>query len=183
MNRYILFLLLSNSIWVFGSGLLGPLYTVFAQRIGGDILELSAAYALFLITTGVLSIIIGKISDHHSKRRLLLAGFIINMIATFSYILVDTPLKLFVVQAALGVAAALAGPTWDSLFSKHVDKKQIGTEWGLYEGGTPIITGIALILGALVITYTNFVDLFLIMGTIQVVATLTFATSFLHPKR
>ena len=73
MNKYLKNLLLGAWVWYFGAGLFGPLYAVFAERIGGDILEITGAYSLFLIVVGVMSIYIGRISDHHSKKKLMIS--------------------------------------------------------------------------------------------------------------
>ena len=64
-------LLYSNNFWAFGEGMLGPLYAVFAEKIGGSILDISWAWSIYLIVTGALVIIIGKISDDRfSKEKL-----------------------------------------------------------------------------------------------------------------
>ncbi len=183
MNRYLKILLLGSWIWYFGAGLFGPLYAVFAEQIGGDILDITGAYALFLIVVGVMSIYIGKISDHHSKKKLMIFGFLLNAIATFGYLLVNNPLKLFVVQGLLGVAVALVNPTWDSLFSAHLDKKHFGQEWGISEGGPSIIMGVALLIGGFILTKFNFQTLFIIMGTIQVIATIVQAQIYRLDKK
>jgi len=172
MNKRFLNLLASNYIWWFGAGLLGPLYAVFAEKIGGDILELTGAYALYLILAGILSIYIGHISDHHSKKYLLLAGCSLNALATFGYLLVDSPLKLFMVQGLFGISAALSYPAWDSLFTMSLEKKHLGAEWGLSEGGPLIVSGIAILLGGLIITYFSFTVLFITMGIVQVIGTI-----------
>jgi MFS family permease len=171
MNRYIKVLLTGSYLWYFGAGLFGPLYALFAQDIGGDILDLTAAYSLYLISTGLLSICVGRLSDSHSRYRLMMAGYAINAMATFGYLLVDTPNKLFVIQALLGVAAAFATPTWDSLFAIHIDRKRIGEEWGYCDGGPNIVSGVALLAGGLVAASLGFATLFILMGTIEVVAT------------
>ncbi len=172
MNRYRKILLASSYVWYFGEGLLGPLYAVFAQRIGGDVLELTGAYALYLIVMGALSIYIGEFTTHDSKKRLMTLGYGLNAVATFGYLLVDNPLKLFVVQGALGVAAALATPTWNSLFSMHDDKKHVGSGWGLDTGGSNITLGLAAIAGGFIMANFGFVPLFALMGIIQVASTI-----------
>lgn len=180
MNRYQKVLLLSSYVWFFGEGLLGPLYAVFTAHIGGDILELTGAYALYLITMGCLSIYIGKFSDHHSKKFLMTLGYSLNAIVTFGYLFVDSPFKLFAIQGLLGIAAALATPTWNSLFSMYEEKKHAGEEWGLDNGGSQIISGLAVITGGFIITYFSFTSLFLLMGIIQILSTLILLHSFYH---
>jgi MFS family permease len=183
MNRYQKVLLLSSYIWFFGEGLLGPLYAVFTQRIGGDILELTGAYAFYLIMMGALAIFVGKFSDHHSKKYLITVGYGLNAVVTFGYLFVDSPFRLFFVQGLLGVAAALATPTWNSLFSIYEDRKHVGEEWGLDSGGSQIITGLAVITGGFIITYSSFTALFVLMGIIQVMATLVLARMFSFGKK
>ncbi len=178
MNRYQKILLLSSYIWFFGEGLLGPLYAIFTQNIGGDVLELTGAYAFYLITMGVLTIFVGKFSDHHSKKYLMTFGYGLNAVATFGYLFVDNSFTLFFVQGLLGIASALATPTWNSLFSIYEDKKHVGEEWGLDNGGSQIIIGLATITGGLIITYFSFTALFVLMGIMQVISTLVLLHMF-----
>lgn len=182
MRRQIRLLLAGSYLWYFGEGLLGPLYAVFAQKIGGDILEITGAYAVYLITMGVISVLVGKFSDNHSKEKIMLAGYALNAVATFGYLFVNAPAMLFLVQGLLGVAAALATPTWDSLFSKYLDKKRAGEEWGLSDGGPHIVMGISLLFGGVVVSYFGFETLFIIMGTMQAIATVVQSFLILHNK-
>lgn len=165
-------LLYGSNIWYLGEGMFGPLLAIFAERIGGDILDISYAWATYLFATGLLIIIIGKISDSVSKEKLMIAGYALNAVFTFSYLLINSPVHLLFVQAGLGVAAAFATPTWESLYSLSGNRKQKGFEWGLFEGNTQIITAIAIILGGIIVTYFSFTVLFVTMGIIQVMATM-----------
>ena len=179
MNPYVKSLLLGSFLWYLGAGLFGPLYAVFAERIGGDILELTGAYALYLVTTGLLSIIIGRVIDgHRLKKHLMLAGYALNALGTFGYLVISTPSDLFLVQAVLGVAAALATPTWDALFSMHLDRNRVGFEWGVSAGMPNVVTGIALLVGGLIVAAYGFPTLFVVMGIIQVIATLVQASVY-----
>ena len=122
--RKIKILLYGSNLWYLGEGMLGPLFAIFAERIGGNILDISWAWATYLIVTGLLSIIIGKISDTKiSKEKLMIAGYLLNTIFTFSYLTVSEPIHLFFVQGGLGIAAALPSPTWSALYAKYEDKK------------------------------------------------------------
>ncbi len=173
VSRKIRILLYGSNIWYLGEGMLGPLFAVFAERIGGDILEISWAWAVYLFVTGILVMAIGKASDIRARKEVLMvAGYALNAAFTFAYLLVGSPLHLFLVQAGLGIAAALAMPTWEALYSLHGSRKQKGYEWGLVSGEAKIITGIAIIIGGLIVNYLSFTVLFITMGAIQVVATL-----------
>jgi MFS family permease len=172
INKRVKTLLYGSNLWYFGAGMLGPLFAVFAERIGGDILEISWAWATYLIVTGILVIFVGKISDEKiSKERLMVVGYALNALFTFGYLLVSSPIHLFLVQAGLGVASALAMPTWESLYAKYEDKRHDGYEWGLAGGEGYILTGIAMVIGGLVVNYLSFKILFITMGTVQIIAT------------
>jgi len=182
MNKREHILLYANNLWYFGAGMLGPLFAVFAERIGGDILEISWAWATYLIVTGVLVIFVGKISDEKiSKEKLMITGFALNALFTFGYLFVSSPLHLFIVQIGLGISNALAMPTWEALYSKYEDKKHDGYEWGLAGGEGSIISGIAIIIGGFIIGYLSFTVLFISMGIIQVIATIYQAKIFKYP--
>lgn len=67
MNKIEKYLLLALIFSAFAEGLLGPLYTIFVSEIGGDIFDISWAWASFLIVSGLLTIVLGKLSDKHNK--------------------------------------------------------------------------------------------------------------------
>lgn len=164
-------LLYSNNLWVFGEGMLGPLFAVFAQRLGGSILDISWAWSIYLIVTGILVIVIGKISDVKiSKEKLMITGSFLNALFTFGYIFVSSPVQLFLVEAGLGVAAALSSATWSALYSKHGDSSKAGYMWGLANGQAQLTMGVAIIVGGFIVNHFSFTILFITMGIIQAIA-------------
>jgi MFS family permease len=163
-------LLNGSNIWYMGEGMLGPLLAVFSERVGGDILDISIAWSIFLVLSGIISIIVGRLSDRFDKRKIMVAGYWLNAIMTFAYVFVSDPIHLFIVQAGLGIASALSTPTWDALIDEYSGKKQNGTVWGLAEGLPNIVTGVAIVVGGFLVTYQSFGVLFVVMGSIQVVA-------------
>jgi predicted MFS family arabinose efflux permease len=161
-------------MWYLGEGMLGPLFAVFAQRVGGNILDLTWAWATYVIVTGVLVSVVGSLSDRpwFSKSKVMVAGYALNAVCTFCYLLVSSAAGLFLVQACLGIASALSGPTWNSLYSLHEDKTKSGKAWGFASGQAHLMDGIAIIIGGLIVKYASFQVLFAIMGMIQVAATI-----------
>jgi MFS family permease len=151
--------------------MLGPLFAVFSERVGGDILDISIAWAVYLIVSGIVAVLVGYLSDKSKyTAHIMIFGFFLNAIFTFSYLLVDSQAKLLFVQAGLGIANALATPTWNSLYAKHQNPKRKGLIWGLADGGADIVTGCAIIIGGFIVTNYSFELLFLTMGTIQTIA-------------
>ena len=62
-------LLWGANLWYFGEGMLGPLLAIFAQRVGGNILDITTAWAIFLAVTGFCTIFVGRIADLFAKRQ------------------------------------------------------------------------------------------------------------------
>lgn len=172
MNVFERNLLIGGNLWYFGEGMLGPLFAVFTQRVGGDIFDITWAWATYLIVTGVCFIAVGKIVDRHvDARKVMVAGYALNALATFGYLLVSAPWHLFLVQIGLGLANAMATPTWDSLYAKHENKKHDTYQWGIAGGEAQMMTGVAVIAGGLIVTAFSFEVLFILMGCVQLLAT------------
>lgn len=171
-KRAIKVLLISNTLWSLGEGMLGPLYALFAGQMGGNVLDISWAWATYLVVKGLASIWVGKVSDRFfSKESLVITGFALNTLFTFGYLGVSSRLDLFAIEAGLGVAGALAGPTWRSLYSHYAGKKSSGWWWGLAVGSDDFVTALGIIIGGLIVAKLNFFGLFIIMGILQLVAT------------
>src|SRR5258707_13358552 len=105
-------LLCADVIWFFAEGMLGPLFAVFSEKVGGNVLNITWAWATYLLVTGTIMVVVGRFSDGRIRQEVLVvAGYALNAMFTFSYLMVSQPSHLFFVQAGLGFAAALATPT------------------------------------------------------------------------
>jgi MFS family permease len=173
LNKTQRLLLLASTCWFFGEGLLGPLFTVFAERVGGDLLDITYAWALFLITSGVLYIVFGKLfTKSNRKKEILVFGYALNTVFTFGYLLVHNSTQLFILQILLAIAEAICSPIWDAIFAKELDEKDDVFFWSVAGGHTHLVSGIAIAIGGLIAYYISFEALFVIMGIIQAIATI-----------
>lgn len=176
-------LLLGANIWYFGEGMMGPLFAIFAEKVGGDILDITWAWATYLIITGLVYIFVGKlINGKEYKEKVLVLGYALNALFTFGYLFVKSPTHLFIVQAGLGIAEAIGTPAWDSLYAKNLDDKMDSYAWGLSTGQSQIVTGLAFGIGGLITHFISFEVLFITMGIIQVIAVLVTAQLFFKKK-
>ena len=60
LNKTTKILLIASSLWYFGEGLLGPLFAIYAEKIGGDLLDITWAWAAYLMATGLFYVLVGK---------------------------------------------------------------------------------------------------------------------------
>lgn len=172
-NTPLKILLISNTLWDFGEGMFGPLFALFSDRIGGSILDISWAWTGYLVVKGITLIFSGKISDRWiSKESLTVAGYALNTIMTFAYLLVHSSGDLFLVECGLGMAAALTVPSWSSLYAKYIKQKNSGFLWGLARGQSDLVAALGMLIGGLIVARLSFNALFVTMGLIQLSATL-----------
>ena len=165
-------LIIASSLWYFGEGLFGPLFAVYAEKMGGDILDITWAWAAYLFVTGICYVLVGKLVNNSIyKNQVMLTGYGLNALLTFAYIFVYDTKTLFLVQVGLGIAEALSTPIWDSLFASNLEDTENTFHWGLATGHPHVISGIAIAIGGLIAHYLSFNTLFIFMGCIQLLAT------------
>ena len=116
---------------------------------------------------------VGKALQHSKyQKEVMILGYALNTIFTFFYLMVNSVTSLFFVQVGLGMAESLSTPIWDALFANDLEEKNNTFLWGLATGHTHFVTGIAVAIGGLITYYISFQMLFVIMGTIQAIATI-----------
>lgn len=166
-------LLYASNLWYLAEGMLGPLFALYVNQIGYSLFDVSWTWALYLITLGIIIIFVGYLSDTYSKEKFLFWGYFSHAICTFGYLFVENTFHLALVQIGLGISAGFSTPTWNALYARYENKEHDGLTWGLANGIDSICTGAALIIGGIVITYTSFKLLFVMMGILHLLATLS----------
>ena len=174
-------LLFSESIILFAGALFGPIYAIFVEEIGGDILDASTAFAIFSITSGVVVFLISRMEDRIKEQELLVVvGYAIIGLGYFGYLFVQTPLHLFLLQAFIGVGIALYLPASDAMYSKHLDYTHAASNWGMWEGMNRLVLGVGALAGGLIVSAFGFPILFILMGIVCLASALFI---FLLPRR
>ena len=173
LNKTSKILLIASSLWYFGEGLFGPLFAIYAQKIGGDLLDVTWAWAAYLMATGIFYVLVGKfVNKSNYKKQVMIFGYGLNALLTFGYIFVHTTQQLFMIQIGLGIAEALSASIWDSLFAHHLEDKSNTFHWSIANGHPHFVSGIAIAIGGLIANYISFEALFITMGVIQTIATI-----------
>jgi predicted MFS family arabinose efflux permease len=181
MNKYLRSLLIIDFFGTLSVGMIIPIYAIFVEKIGGDILDASGTWAVFAMASGILMYLIGNWEDknkHYAK--MMSFGYLISGFCFLGYLFVETTMHLFILQMFLGIGVAIVAPSYDTLYSKYLKKGRYATQWSLWEAENMIVTAIAAIVGGLVVTYFGFEYLFILMAISSFVS---FIISYLFLKK
>jgi MFS family permease len=170
MKREYKILLLASLLANFGANLIGPFYAVFVQDIGGSILDIGYTISIFSIAAGVLIIGVGKLSDKINRELITVIGYYLFALGSLGYLVISTPNQLFILQIVFALGTACLAAPLKALFARFIQKGEEGLQWGLEDGGSYIVVGVAVFIGTLVVNYFGFTVLFLSMFVIQSLA-------------
>lgn len=150
MSKVARLLLLTDALYMLAGALLGPIYALFVKDIGGDLLEASSTFAIFMLTAGVVTFFLARWEDKEKhKKKFVIVGYGLGAVGYFGYTFVNSTTSLFLVQAILGLSVALKDPAYDALFSE-VSKRHLALAWGEWESMDYFVFGVGALLGGFV---------------------------------
>lgn len=128
------------------SGELQPLYL---KDVGGITVEqigiLGAIFSIAMMATPIIS---GKISDKYGERVPISAGFLLVFGALMIFLNVHSFIGFAATWVVLGIGVGLLSPAYQSLISKVVPQKMLGTFSGLFRSSLGLISLPAPYIGA-----------------------------------
>lgn len=162
-------LLFSDGCMLLAAGMLGPIYAIFVEEIGGNILDASGAFAAFMLTSGIILYLLGKWEDRvKHKKKIVVTGYLIRCIGFLGYYFVFNPLSLILIQITLGFGEAFGLPAYDAVYTRYLDRGKEASEWGAWETTNYLVAGIGALAGGLIAAFLGFRNLFLVMFGISV---------------
>ena len=162
INPIIRFLIISDVVLAGAAGLLGPIFALFIEDFiqGGNAAVAGVAAGVYLFTKSILQIPIANFIDKiRGEKDDFWLMFIFTILIAFIplfYLVISTPFQLYIVQFALGFFTAFTFPSYMAIFTRHIDKKKEGTEWGIYFTFTDLIGAALAIVGGYVATTQGF---------------------------
>ena len=178
INPVIRFLIISDVIFTGASGLLGPIFALFIENFieGGNEIVAGLAVSIYLLTKSVLQIpiahFIDKIRGEKDDFWILFIFTSLASLIPLLYLLVRTPLELYIVQFILGAFTAFTFPTYMAIFTRHIDKQKEGTEWGIYFTLTDLASAALAALGGYIANANGFKSLIIIVAVLGFVSAL-----------
>jgi len=168
MHKQLKLFLVADGFYALAFGMLAPIYAVFVERIGGDILEAGTAWAIFMIVSGIGLLFMGKLQDKISKDKIVLvAGYALRSFALLGYYFVSNIAQMFMLQIFLGLSVVVILPATYSFYSRYVDSKKLAFQWIAWDSTWFILQGIAALIGSFLASLYGFKTLFLVMFAIS----------------
>jgi len=164
-NRALRVLLATNALILVAAAMLGPIYALFVEEIGGDLLDASLTGGTFALAAGVATIISGRFSDRIERNELIVVvGYCLMGTGFLLYTAVDSIWFLLLVQSLIGFGEAIYAPAFDSLYTKHIAAHKVGRGWGAWEATNYFSAAAGALIGGLIATSFGFPALFIIMA-------------------
>ena len=172
-NRALRILLITNGFILLSGAMLGPIYALFVEDVGGSLLDASLTGGVFALAAGITTLIAGKYADKSSRDEYIVAlGYMILGIGFFLYSFVDSIWHLLAVQVITGISEAIYSPAFDSLYTKHITPKKAGREWGAWEAMNYFSVAIGAVIGGLIVKTFGFESLFIMMGVLCILSSI-----------
>lgn len=164
-NRALKVLFTYNSLFLFSANLLGPLYAIYVNKIGGGLILISVSAAVFYVVSTVFLIFVSRWGDKIKEMELLLAAsYFIRGAGYIFFIFANSPIYLILLQSLFGIADALGTPTFGALFARHTDKAEEMLEYSDWAIVANLVVALGILVGGYLTNAYGFGILFLVMA-------------------
>jgi len=169
LNKSLRILITTNTLMVFVLGMFAPFYAVFVQKIGGDIAFIGISWAILSIVAGVLILLFSNWQLKIKEQELLIAlGYFIRGIVFLSYAFMNSVSQLIFTQIVWGLGIAISAPAFDAVYGAHTTKEDSIVQWGQWEGVASITTGLAALVGGILIQMVGYFPVFISMAGLSI---------------
>lgn len=162
INPVIRLLIISDTVIIGAAGLLGPIFALFIEDFikGGNPAVAGLAAGVYLFTKSVFQVPIAHFIDKiRGEKDDFWLMFIFTILISFIpllYLVINTPLQLYLIQFVLGFFSAFTFPTFMAIFTRHIDKEKEGTAWGVYFTLTGLTSAAFAAIGGYIATTQGF---------------------------
>lgn len=190
INRIIRYLVLSDILLLGGWGLMAPIFSIFIiEKIpGATLVTVGIETAIYWTLKSILQLPIALYLDKNKGEKddfyALLIGLVLAGFAAFSFTLVRSIPALYTVAVLQAAAFSLYIPSWNAIFSRHLDREQFALEWSLNSTSMGLASGFSAVLGGTVAKLLGFNAIFVLASIFSFAsaALLFFVPTLILPK-
>lgn len=170
VNKVIKHLILFDLATISGWGLLSPIFAIFItkQIAGGSLLVVGLATAIYWLVKSIAQWPIARYLDETPSENddfySLVMGSCLVTIVPFGYIFASLSWHIYLLEVILAIGEAMVVPAWYAIFTRHVNKFQIGREWTLDSVSIGLGTAVAAALGSWIANRFGFPTVFVLVG-------------------
>jgi predicted MFS family arabinose efflux permease len=159
-------LLLGSSIFIhMGLNILAPVYAIYVQRIGGELIDASFSIGFYALLRGILYFVFAKLKDRHLPHRpILFGGYMMYAAAYLAYIVIDAPIWLFAIQGWLALADTILNPSWSTVIATSLQTGQERATYAKFYGYRSMFEALGAFLGGIAIVGIGFSWTFALMA-------------------
>ena len=169
LNRALRILITVNATMVFVFGMFTPFYAVFVVRLGQDVAFAGLTWAVFSVVAGILTFLFSRWELKVVEQELLIVvGYFLRAAVFVSYAFMENVPQLVLTQILWGFAVAIGNPAFDAVYSSHTSRESSIVEWGNWEAIAQIATGLAALIGGVIIQYLGYQVMFLFMAALTI---------------
>jgi len=182
INRVIKILINGNITITAAWGFINPFFAVFVcdKIIDGSLIVVGIASTLYWIVKSTLQIPIAMMMDKLPSEDddafgLVLGSFLVSIVP-FCFLISTKALHIYILQVVLAFGDALRVPSWNAIFTRHIDRGKEGTEWGINSTFVGFGVAITALLGGWIAESIGFQGIFILGGIISILGSLFFIT-------
>ena len=165
MHRNIRLLLGSSIFLHMGLNILAPVYAIYVQRIGGELIDASFSIGFYALLRGILYFVFAKFKDRHLPHRpILFGGYMMYAAAYLAYIVIDAPVWLFAIQGWLALADTILNPSWSAVIATSLQTGRERATYATFYGYRSIFEALGAFIGGIAIVGIGFSWTFALMA-------------------
>lgn len=153
-----------------GIGIIAPLLPVYARNMGATGVWVGVIFAGYAISRTIVLPFIGRLSDRRGRKLIISIGLFIFAVTSFTYILADNVILLFVIRLLQGVAAGFVQPIAQAYIGDIAPEGEEGKWMGLFNATFLVGWGFGPLIGGILNDHFGMDSAFCVMGGLNVLA-------------
>lgn len=159
----------TNALILLAGAMLGPIYALFVEEIGGNLLDASIAGTIFALAAGITVLFSGRFTDRiKHPEYIVLFGYACIGLGFLGFAFVNSLWSLFAIQALIGFGEAIYSPAFDAIYTKNILQNNEGSGWALWESMYYFTSAAGAIIGGYIAYTFGFQNLFFSMSLLCV---------------